>query len=301
MDKEWMFEAFGDIDETYVQEATRKPVNWTFILKIAAAAAAVVVLIISIATLIQFDQRGYYIVKSGDSWRMIMSMPGKISPSDDHYSSQEWVGISFASLEEMRNDLLTGNLTEKERKALLILAEENGEIYCPNLDKLYIPVCPDGIEFTGSISWFGQETYTWGFDRSKQGSPNFYSFHMSLDNGDIFYEAIRNYKSLENGTPFMHSDFLVSKTMYDPSRNATEYYLSSKTTRSRVKEVYYAIESENKLMIVRERFNKWEDEVSGTTNIYIRQGDAFAFVSFDRYDERLPLEYIASFGLEKYN
>ena len=297
MDKEWMFEAFGDIDETYVQEATRKPVNWKFILKIAAATAAVVVLIIGLVILIDFDQRGYLFDKSSnDGWKLIMPNYYEKEPNSGISSGVEHVPyIEFKSLDEMRNDILTGNFTEQELQEFARRLEYGYDIKCPDLDNLYVPVCPDGITMAGPVKWYFGSSYdlSLNYDRSK------YHINMDICSNHLLSIRLADYQEFQNGKDGINP-VTILESKYDPERNAMEYYYLTHTDKEH-KAVFYFIEQGDKLIFVRETFRNFGDTVPYVTDVAMQDGDGCAWFTLSDYAERLTPEFIASFGLEKYN
>jgi hypothetical protein len=191
--------------------------------------------------------------------------------------------VDFLSFEEMVSDIRFCRFTKAEKSQIAkFLRDKDNRIPICDLDAIYVPVFPENTSYT--ISWFGKRYYC-------NGRDNY---------GHIFYEQW-DYESWQKYLSGMKHEGKVSVTFDGVERNAI---ISLRTDNSN-KTYYradYQIENGDMTIYVFEYFDTLPG-ASTRVKLYGQKDGQYFVVSIDTYDtlsERLPLEYLEQFGIERY-
>lgn len=201
--------------------------------------------------------------------------------------------IRFGSIEEMVQDIKTGNFTDDELRDLAkFRKDEDGRTVLCDLSKLYDAYAPEKLD-RKIIKWSG-ETYIFLFDESEGDSSCYMQFGCSNATKEKRIEELIACSRVPNFT-------LLSTEQVD-ERNATVITCTSGNLEIKEhKSVYYTIEDGNKEIFVREWYRHSTDAVPVSVRIYgTEMGVNFSVELIGEFQERPSVEYLMSFGVREY-
>jgi hypothetical protein len=209
----------------------------------------------------------------------------------------------YSTLEEMRQGIIAGEISEYEWYCILKTAKRNedGTIKICNVDELHECVFPINLD-VGLIEWSGA-TYTYLFADG------------TLSGGMTVVDEERYVNNLDEGyKDFLEYDGIFTEE-YDTERAATIYnHVNGSGGKSRY--VCYEISTANKSILVQEvyyqRSSSDAKESAGSKvtleqemelsyiKLWIEEGDGYAFGTLLGLTERPSLEWLSQFGLREY-
>lgn len=203
---------------------------------------------------------------------------------DDNLGSKEITIPRFSSVAEMKEKILSGQLTSAEVRHLRY-KESQDDYVLPlyNLDRLQDFVLPEGMELM-YIDFVGKSYYCVFLFESRECV-------MSVCSKEAFEKDVAYVqRSLERNTVI--SEEKISE------RNATVFICHTKGDfYNRFKRIEYVIEDDNKKLSVHENYTEPSDAVPRSTWILGKQNGAY--FSLIMSDCRPSYEWISSLGLKK--
>ena len=202
--------------------------------------------------------------------------------------------IMFDSLEEMIQDLKTGNLTDMELYYLCNMEEnEHGGKMIPDLDHLYEPVYPEDMEFEN----------VWLEDEGE----------YCLEVGDVFIYVTSGEKvaaETEEYASFWEQGPIIQ--LSDPNgenmRRSNFVEEGNKTFEWYYKRFYYTLQTNEMIYYIKETYKVYPQEDNGEKLFTIsmwaeNSGGVFLYIHIlgnDDTQSQCNLEWLASFGVKPY-
>ena len=283
MKEEQFFEAFGNIDNRFIENPRPasgkrwvRGILWKIILVI------VVLSLVSILCLyVLYNSNPYYTIEKIDGEYFMVGKQPWVYSKD--FGSHYWPTYHFDSPAEMKRKLLECDFTEQELEGLYhVLRIEPGRLELLDLDHLSQPVLPDHITWDGTVSW---STHSFGYTFELTGTayPNISFSTVSKTN----YETRK--QRFENESVDTWKDLIKIEHVED--RNATVFYYRHNYSNTESMEIRYVLQSGGREYLVEETYY----EKYQYTSIYLREGDCYGQISV-RF-ARPSVEWITSFGL----
>lgn len=206
---------------------------------------------------------------------------------DDMYSTE--VPPSFDSIYELVDSVTNGKLTksELERATLLFPYASRYGIEICNFDNLCQPVFPEGF-FVSEVEWNGMK----------------YSVHISETEGS----SIGNLSSIqvvpedEYRSRYQYhfenqfEDITIDRVEHISDRNAEVIYWDNESKIN----IRYSFQQEETKYTVNEFYNDESSLIPRKIDIYMENGDYFAYTTLLHPTERPSEEWLREFNLEKY-
>ena len=235
----------------------------------------------------------YEIIRDDDGYYLLLD-DSSTTDNEAEVSSQLLKFIHFGSMDEMVQDIKTGNFTEKELLILSIFPkDEDGRTILCDLSKLYEAYAPEQLG-EKSITWYGNR-YTFSFgDKEKE-------LHYNMRIGFSNTQKEERIEQLMTGADKRNFTLLSTESAED--RNATVVTHISGVydgIRER-KTVYYTLKDSNKEVFVCEDYSYAEDEVPYFIEMYGTENGMNYRVSFAvEGQDRPSVEFLMSFGVREY-
>ena len=236
----------------------------------------------------------YQLVKNDDGYYMVF----KNTAQENSSSNGSLVAapkIEFHSLAELRQDIKTGNFTEKELAVIQTFKKDKeGNITVCSIDKLYEPTLPEAYPLS-HISWMGGKYYTFEYKGISSSYLNFFQF-FSKERFDEEREDIQRVATcMPNDVPYVKVE-----GVHD--RNAEVYTRTLKDGEVQTI-IIYSIQSEGKTLYIEEAYSTKEVPEEGVPwCIYLigeQYGQCFSgYIS--HLDERPSVEWLSKFGIREY-
>ena len=217
---------------------------------------------------------------------------GYISSDDSGNTDDQELArhIYFCTVEEMINDIQTGNFSDKEMEILTEFSrDENGMVKICDISSLYVAEYPSTFS-THRIVWGGMYYY---FSLGTGGSGP----HANLDLIDKeTYESKIDFFSNFDENPLIEEISVSS----DPERNAVVYdYVTS--FGDKFKLLFYAIGEGTDLLYIAETYAMEDsDIVPGDISIWGQSEGKYFDVYINRLQERPSVEWLSQFGIREY-
>lgn len=301
MNEDFLFDAFADIDDEYIQTKAIPCKNTRFLpLKIGLAAAILAVLLLPLGlssrskpelelpcddpyTIQEIDGKYYLLFPNLPEHPTQTPSRPEVDTENNQMEIEAYV--QFDSIQELRHCFLTGEIDEDERICLdWIYSRYNYNPVIPNISNLYYPTLPLGLSAT-SVRWDGGEGYAYMLE----------SKHNSVKGAvEIITEEEYNYRYSISFDPtseiYNRSNVVKEKTII---RNATVYYHGD--TYKEI--VYTTINIFGNKMYVKETYDEIDDKVP--SSIYMlgsNRGEYFR-VSIRGLSIRPSILWLISFAL----
>lgn len=199
--------------------------------------------------------------------------------------------ISFDSIDEMKNDIITGNFTEQELEQLAQFdTDDTGRIRLFDLNELYAPICPFKID-SYRVTWDGN-SYCFCVD-----DPNT-ELHLchSICSKSYFDEYVNDYSNFLTEHPAID---LVSQST-EPDRNAMVYVYGD-NIELQFKFVYYPLTVDNQTLHIGEYYSLVESaDIPDYVNILGTNGDVYFNIQLYHLQERPSIEWLSELGAQEY-
>lgn len=238
--------------------------------------------------------RGYKIIKEdGTSYIVIDSERIEDGNSSANITEmEESTTIKFESIQEMRDDIKHGNFTDEEFKKLTYSGMRNfGKIEIPDLDNLYLPICPDNVVFNGQIYWDNGPEYGYIVSSAETDSMH---IHMGIIKSESYEEARNMMATFEEDDRYE-----IILKIKELDRDGIAYTYTINGHRRMVS--FSTISTGDADLLIKEVYIDSYSKLSSYVKIYGKQGDAYFIVYMEDYTERPTVEWLSSFGLEKFN
>jgi hypothetical protein len=192
--------------------------------------------------------------------------------------------VEFLSFEEMVSDIRFCRFTKAEKQQIVQFPRnKDNKIPICDLDTMYVPVFPEDTSCT--INWFGE----------------YYDCVGSDDYGRSFYRLM-DYESWQKYLSGMEDEGKVAGSFVSKERNAT-ISLRIDTSNKTYSRADYQIDNGDTTIYVFEYFDSFPGASTKVT-LYGENNGQYFVVSIDINNtvcERLPLEYLKQFSVERYN
>lgn len=278
MKEEQLFEAFSNIDATFIEETKnrRRKILW----RVITGLIAIVLIILAILPLLKIQNPYYTIRKIDGEYFLVAKSPWERIK----FGNFPWHTFRFDSPQEMKRKFLECDFTEEEIEDLIyMLSYEPGMLDLPDLDHISQPVLPEGITWDGTINW--------------DGFGNGYTFHLSCTSeptASFSTSTETQFRDAEARLMNYTGDELVEVIQVEhiEDRNATVYHLQSKINGHKSQIIVYTIDIDNRHYIVEEHYFS-----SGKyMRIWLQDGACYGHIMVD-FEVRPNVEWITSFGL----
>lgn len=198
--------------------------------------------------------------------------------------------LYFGSLEEMRSDLLLGNLTDRELQHLgMFTRDEEGKARICDLDNLWECAYPESLD-VGSVS-LKNSRYIFALIGDHLESAIFYLYPQ-----DQWHESVEFYANYDQYDRVEHCG---KDTEEDRNAIVFVYKLNKEETERKL--VVYTISEEDKTLHVYEWYDLAESsEVPSDVEIYGEHHGDYFYVSIDGLTERPSVEWLSLFGIKEY-
>lgn len=232
----------------------------------------------------------YSIIEENGNWYVITEMlPEPTRPISGTFVHNAILAPTFTSLEEMRQTLISGALSESEVD--MIQRDHAGKWEICNLNELFDCTLPKNV----SIQYCGPS-----------GAACFW-----LLKSDIFSSGSIRWLPKEQYDENYSKDYLrVGKNAYSAEnisdRNATEYLCN--TGNFKYKYLKYQIESQGKTIYVVEEYllasnsqiDRISESIPNRITLFIEENGAFAYAKLYDLEDRPSVKWLSAFGLVAY-
>lgn len=317
MNNEEVFILFHSIDSKLVKEAAHSVHKRTLPLWVKLSAVAAVIAI-SITCLSYypftrtFNTDHYTIICKNGNYSISgleESAPEQTSSPDGINSTKlADIYVYFHSISEMRNDILSGDLTENELQAIQRMKRDgSGNIMIPNLSCLYEPTYPSSFK-KYCVRWSGEKYSIALLTDNETGlyicdEDPFFEYYssnayMSICTEERYRMDLDQIINFENAT-----QSTITNKIHDPERKATEYRLVTTTSQDRYKVVIYEICTSGKTMHIKESYSDPDDSVPSTISFCGIEHDVYftGTIKHVKYwMDRPSIEWLSAFGFKKH-
>ena len=203
---------------------------------------------------------------------LILNM--EIPDKNEIGSRYEW-NVTFASVEEMIQDLKTGNFTEDELYELSrMVKDDEGRTILPDLDNLYEPVFPGEADLL-MVRLVGGKRYEYQYED--------FSFVMLKE---VWYNDLLETFSFDSAPVLRPGD--TNDHRWDITDGSYYYYIIQTDTKTMyVREMIYLSEEQDIVPVRIEVYFEFED------NLYVE-------VVFPQPAELPTIEWLSSFAMKPY-
>ena len=152
MKEEQLFEAFDNIDATFIEETKnrRRKILW----RVMIGLVVIVLIILAVLPLRVQKYNPYYYISEEDGQYFLIS---RAEPTHYHAGNsccEPWHGVNFDSLQEMHDDFINCSFDEEELYHVQAMLDYHpGKVAIPNIYNLCQPILPDNIHWSGGVSW----------------------------------------------------------------------------------------------------------------------------------------------------
>lgn len=229
------------------------------------------------------DDDGYYLLLEDDI----------VTDDLEGSFSEESPNIKFGSMEEMVQDIRTGNFTDDELKVLSeFVKDDDGRIDICNLSKLYNAYTPDKFD-NNRIIWTGN-TYT--FEFLNNDNKYYCAIYGEISNTDK-EKAIED---LINGSKLQDATVLSREQKEERNATVVTYSMIQVGITYERKMMYYTIENGNKNVFVVEKYALSTDTVPSIIEMFGIENGVNYYVGMTYPQERPSVEYLMGFGFREY-
>ena len=296
MTAEQFYDSFADIDSTYITEAIdRRSIGKRSVWVKIACCIAVLLVFGTCVSQTPLMKHGFYITKQDEQYFLRNGFhPTTNSDTSDTMNNCEmWHGVSFDSVEEMRDDFLNYQFNESEIAHIEALLERhNGLVPIPDLTRLCKPVLPNDVSTNGRVQWSGSASYSFSVSCN-----NIYRLSMNTITKSYFEETPDRIFNLSVRDRL---EVIYQEQIED--RNATLYRTRSPKNGHISEFIFYTLTDGDKTIYVYESYfypGYSPENLSAFIKMYIQDDDRYAYVYMDNYEIRPTMEWLLSFGLEK--
>lgn len=233
----------------------------------------------------------YEIIENDNEYCLVMRCVS--SEVDDGVTSSQICvpsDIVFDSINEMIDDIKTGNFSQNELDILASFPRNNeNQIQICNINELYVPILPNDLSVE-KVFWRGMD----------------YCFLLNLTNGtgrrrmhvytpEKFQEATDIARNFPNAT-----ECKVQSISTEAERNATvTYYINGIGKES--KHIYYNITKEAKTLHIVENYILEESKnTPNSVRIYGSDNGVYFYYWLASLTERPSVEWLSQFGIREY-
>ena len=235
----------------------------------------------------------YEIIRDDDGYYLLLEDGIEVNDEMEGSLSIDGSKIIFGSMEEMVQDIKTGNFTEEELQELSKFEkDENDRIVLCDLSKLFDVYAPE--EFSKkTITWFGDA----------------YKFELCSSERELicyvfegFSNAVKEEKIDNLITCREIVNFTLLSTEQIEDRNATVITYTAKNYEliKEGKRVFYTIVDGEKEQFVCEEYSLSTDEVPDTVWIYGTENGRNYCVAVINNQSRPSVEWLSQFGVREY-
>lgn len=235
----------------------------------------------------------YEIIRDDDGYYLLLDDSCATDDEVEGSFSQVALLIEFGSMDEMVQDIKTGNFTEKELRILSeFRKDEDGRTILCDLSKLYDVYTPEKFD-EKKILWRG-------------GSYRFALLSTGSDLQGRMSNGISDSSKEEAIEKLISCDGVVNFTLLSTEqiedRDATVITFTSENYYGLKdhKRVYYTIGDENKDAFVCETYTPSTDAVPSIVYIYGTENGMNYVVSLTKLQERPSVEFLMGFGVREY-
>ena len=314
-----LFDAFGEISEAYIEEANhrmpkKRPPLW---IRLGAAAAAIAIILFAVFSHLSCRKdnftittehytlsctNGKYYISIHDRSKTYYDPSG---PSDLLvYRAQ--LSTYFHSVKEMRNDILSGTLTNEELQSILEAGHDGtGKLRIPDLSCLYEPTYPACLNGY-MVVWSG-DSYDFAFltgmeqtldEDSENNAIKFYTASkyakMNLCSRASYRTNINRLKHFNR-----QSDYVITNKVRHPIKNATEYFVTDSSGNEKRIVISKRITAK-KTIYVQEIYGDPNESVPTEINFYGKENKGYfsgTIRSANSFMEDYSVDQIYEFGL----
>lgn len=314
-----LFDAFGEINEAYIEEANyRMPKNRTRLwIRLGAAAVAVTIILIAVFSHLSYRKHNFTITTehytlSCTNGKYYISMHDRSKTYYDPYGSlglqiyRAKYNTYFHSVNEMRNDILSGTLTNRELQSILEAGHDGtGKLRIPDLSCLYeptYPACMNGY----MVEWSG-DSYDFAFltgmeqtldEDSENNAMKYYTASkyakMDLCSRASYRANINRLKHFST-----QSDYVITNKVHHPIKNATEYFVTDSSGNEKRIVISKRITIQ-KTVYVQEIYEDPNESVPIEINFYGKENKGYfsgTIRSANSFMEDYSVDQIYEFGL----
>lgn len=240
--------------------------------------------------------------KDGTFYMSIKEVDVEETP-EDLFINRAFRSVSFASVAEMKSDILTGNFTEEEWREISWWVKEPMEFEIMDLNALLEPVYPDSSivypsEIKCKVAWSRFARYSFSI-YEVYGNLTCSLSPSTRETNETWADRYLNWKDylVEEYSSVEADDVRVEQ---EAERNATVYY------REEYKDCIYTIEKDGRLFYVHEEYRLISGTTPGvfkdtptTTTVYGEYNGQYYKLKVNSR-ERPSIELLTSFGLVPY-
>lgn len=297
MNEQDLFEAFGEIDHAYIEEANRTSKKRSSIwIRACAAAAAAAIIVIAVFSYLSYRKNNYILetefytlVNQNGNYHLQFHNENQVFVNPEEYNKDLLIAcgtdvVYFHSIDEMRSDILGGNFTDRELQAISDwYGDGSGRISIVNLSCLYEPTFPETLN--GYIVQWDGDSYGFAFPTGMEANLDeectrpdaleyylSYSYaHMHLCSKESYQTMVRNLKDAEDES------------------NQNKIIVSKRTTFS-------------KTIYTQEVYNDHTSTVPSVIYFYGKEGNVYFYGKIrgdTSFMEQQTLDQIYKFGVKK--
>jgi len=209
--------------------------------------------------------------------------------------------VTFKTLAEMKNDILTCSFTESEWGEINRFAEWHPEFEICNLNALHAPIYPAPLDGY-TVEWFFAFHRFLITDTDSQVLCHLEERPQEII--EMWAERLNNWTDyrVSQGYVDTHEDIRVE---VETERNATSYYWPGGTC-DEIKDCIYTIEKDNQVFYIREQYYLYSNnrepsaEIPRAIFLYCEGGNQSYCLSIYNPTERPSVEWLTSFGVVPY-
>ena len=233
------------------------------------------------------SQGDYTLLERGGNYYIRLNRSANGSVANDHLTSSDPVSrIQFSSITEMKNDIQSGNFTQKELDIIATFDRDDaGQIQICNIEKLYEPTFP-AIFNSYIVTWYG-DSYRFKLTSSNSEAIGNFTFQTKefFDKNIVYYTIV-------------DTDKLHSMTTNDDGSITYEYTSSFGIY---VRLTYRTIDLDSKqLFIVEEVIPEISEDIPDRYLIFGCEHGQYYYLTINEHEEKLTLDQLSQFGIREY-
>jgi len=251
-------------------------------------------IVLSLSILAGCSSANYKLIeRNGNYYIRLSNVPADSPLSSDVSGTLEIrPAVIFHSIKEMKNDILTGNFTDKELQQIANFNKNAaGNILVCDVNKLYEPMLPS--DFTSlKVTWWGSSYEFLLSGSSIAPTSTFFTFISSNE-----------YANREDPVTFMQTldtGIVIESITPISERNATvvEYQVSASHS---IRLVSYKILTPVKTLVIYEYYlYNGNEYVFNNLEIWGKQANQCFHIGMYSPTERPSIEWLSQFGIREY-
>ena len=236
----------------------------------------------------------YHIIEGDDGWRIELSDALKKENDPLNLGNCDIIReIHFKTLSDMRQRLIEADLTSEELFSLSrFMKDDDGNIVIPNLDNMYVPVLPEGVQIVSvSISETNSDCYRFNLKLGDEESGT---------TTNITYMSDKTFKDTFDNLylGFLQKGYQVVSQTYEAERNADVYIYHVGNAERKM--IVYTYKNDTGTYWIQEYYPFEYYDAPLETYVFCDTETADFQVFMFRPQQRPSFDFLTGFGMEPY-